>query len=134
MTCPGLHCPGCTEGQSLAITSVVVVGLVLAAETVQAVAERVLWIGGTMAVCLALSVAASMWLEARADRQRPGMGSRPRHLLARRRDPVRARTVRRGRPGARVPCHRPGAAGGRQHLRPARRRAGRRDQAGNRRK
>jgi hypothetical protein len=69
MTCPGLHCPGCTEGQSLAITGGGVVGLVLAAETVQWVAERVWWIGGTMAVCLALSVAVSMSLEAWADRR-----------------------------------------------------------------
>jgi hypothetical protein len=69
VSCPGLHCPGCTEGQSLAITGGAVVGLVLAAETVQWVAERVLWIGGTMAVCLATSVAVSMWLEAWADRR-----------------------------------------------------------------
>ena len=63
MPCAGLHCPGCTEGQSLAITGGAGVGLVLAAETVQWVAERVFWIGGTMAACLALSVAVSMWLE-----------------------------------------------------------------------
>jgi hypothetical protein len=75
MTCPGLHCPGCTEGQSLAITGAAVVGLVLAAEAVQWVAERVLWIGGTMAACLALSVAASMWLEARADRRGRAWGA-----------------------------------------------------------
>jgi hypothetical protein len=55
--------------QSLAITGGAVVGLVLAAETVQWVAERVFWIGGTMAACLALSVAASMSLEAWAGRR-----------------------------------------------------------------
>jgi hypothetical protein len=69
MGCPGIHCPGCTEGQSLAITGGAVLGLLLAAETVKWVAERVWWIGGTMAVCLALSVAASMALEAWADRR-----------------------------------------------------------------
>lgn len=69
MTCPGVHCPGCAEGQSLAITGGLILGLVLAAETIHWVAERVFWIGGTMAVCVALSVTVSMWLEGRADRR-----------------------------------------------------------------
>ena len=69
MSCPGLHCPSCTEGQSIAITGGAVAVLVLAAETIQWVAERVFWVGGTMAACLALSVAASFWLERMADRR-----------------------------------------------------------------
>jgi hypothetical protein len=46
-----------------------VVGLVVAAETLQWMAERIWWIGSTAAVCFALSVAAGMWLERRADRR-----------------------------------------------------------------
>lgn len=75
MPCPGLHCPGCSGGQSLAITGASVLGLVLADETVQWVADRVFWIGGTMAACLVLSVAASMWLETRADRRGRAWGA-----------------------------------------------------------
>jgi hypothetical protein len=36
---------------------------------VQWVAERIWWIGGTLAVCFALAVAAGMWLERWADRR-----------------------------------------------------------------
>jgi len=69
MSCPGLHCPGCTGGQSLGILAGVVAVAWIADETVQWVAERIWWIGGTAAVCFALAVAASMWLEAWADRR-----------------------------------------------------------------
>ncbi len=69
MPCPGFHCPGCSEGQSLGIAAAAVVGLVLADQAVQWVAERIWWIGGTLAVCFALAVAASMWLETQAARR-----------------------------------------------------------------
>lgn len=69
MSCPGLHCPGCSQGQSLGILAGAVIGLAVAAETVQWVAERIWWIGSTLAACFALAVAASMWLEAWADRR-----------------------------------------------------------------
>jgi hypothetical protein len=69
MSCPGLHCPGCSEGQSLGIAAATVAGLVVTAETVQWVAERIWWIGSTAAVCFALAVAAGMWLERLADRR-----------------------------------------------------------------
>ena len=60
MSCPGLHCPGCSGGQAIGIAAATVVGLVGAAETVQWVAERIAWIGGTVTVCFALSIAAGM--------------------------------------------------------------------------
>ena len=63
MSCPGLHCPGCSEGGSLAVLAVGVIGLAVAYEAVGWVAERIWWIGGTLAVCFALSVAVSMWME-----------------------------------------------------------------------
>ena len=69
MSCPGLHCPGCSEGQSLGILAAAVVGVAIAAETVQWVADRIWWIGGTLAACAVLAVAASMWLERWADRR-----------------------------------------------------------------
>jgi hypothetical protein len=47
MSCPGLHCPGCSEGQLLAIVGGVVAGLVVAYEAVRRVAERIWWIGFT---------------------------------------------------------------------------------------
>jgi hypothetical protein len=62
MSCPGLHCPGCSAGQSLGILAAAVIGLA-AAETVEWVAERIWWIGGTLAACFALAIAASMALE-----------------------------------------------------------------------
>ena len=60
---------GCSGGQSLGILAGVVVGLAVAAELVQWVADRIWWIGGTLAVCFARAVAASMALEAWADRR-----------------------------------------------------------------
>ena len=75
MSCPGLHCPGCTGGQSLGIAAGVLLGLVVAAETLQWVAQRVWWIGSTMAVCFALAIAASIWLERRADRRGAAWGA-----------------------------------------------------------
>jgi hypothetical protein len=63
MSCPGLHCPGCSEGQSLGIAAAAVLGLVLLDQTVQWVADRIWWIGGTLAVCFVLAIAAGIWLE-----------------------------------------------------------------------
>ncbi|HZR50085.1 MAG TPA: hypothetical protein VFB06_11255 [Streptosporangiaceae bacterium] len=67
MSCPGLHCPGCSEGQSLGILGTVAVAVIIADETVRWAADRIWWIGGTAAACFALSVAVTMWLERRAD-------------------------------------------------------------------
>jgi hypothetical protein len=75
MSCPGLHCPGCSGGQSAGIAAAVVVGLAVAAEAVQWVADRIWWIGGTAAVCYALAVAAGMRLEARARRREAAWGA-----------------------------------------------------------
>jgi hypothetical protein len=69
MSCPGLHCPGCSGGQTAGIAATTVVGLVVAGETVQWVAGRMVWISATMAVCFILAVAAGMWLERLADRR-----------------------------------------------------------------
>jgi hypothetical protein len=69
MSCPGLHCPGCSGGQTAGIAAATVVGLVVAAETMQWVAERIVWISATMAVCFILAVAVGMWLERLADRR-----------------------------------------------------------------
>ena len=69
MSCPGLHCPGCSGGQTAGLAAATVVGLVVAAETVQWVAERIVWISATMAVCFLLAVAFGMWLERLADRR-----------------------------------------------------------------
>jgi hypothetical protein len=67
MSCPGLHCPGCSGGQSLGVLAAAVGLAVLADETVQWVAERIWWIGGTVAACFVLATAASMWLERLSD-------------------------------------------------------------------
>ena len=69
MSCPGLHCPGCSGGQTAGLAAATVVGLVVAAETVQWVAERIVWISATMAVCFILAVAVGMWLERLAYRR-----------------------------------------------------------------
>ena len=69
MSCPGLHCPGCSGGQSLGILAAAAGAVVVAYDTVQWVAERIWWIGGTLAACFALAIAAGMWLEAWADRR-----------------------------------------------------------------
>jgi hypothetical protein len=49
--------------QSAAVTGAQLIGLAVAAETVNWVAERIWWIGSTLAVCFALVVAAASWLE-----------------------------------------------------------------------
>ncbi len=67
MICSGLHCPGCSEGQSLGIAGGAVLGLVLLDQTVQWVAARIWWIGGTLALCFAVSIAVSLCLERWAD-------------------------------------------------------------------
>jgi hypothetical protein len=69
MSCPGLHCPGCSGGQTAGLAAANLVGLVAAAETVKWVAERIVWISATMAVCLILAVSAGTWLERLADRR-----------------------------------------------------------------
>jgi hypothetical protein len=69
MSCPGLHCPGCSGGQTLGIAAVAVAGLAVAYETVAVVAENIIPIAAVVAACLVLSVAASMWLERLSDRR-----------------------------------------------------------------
>jgi hypothetical protein len=68
VSCPGLHCPGCSPGQSLGVIGAAAVGLVVVGRMLPWVADRILWIGGTLAVCFALSVAAAMALQGWADR------------------------------------------------------------------
>lgn len=76
MACPGLHCPGCSEGQSLGILGAAVIGTVVAAEMCAWVAERIWWIGGTVAACFILATAASMWLERLSDARCARFGER----------------------------------------------------------
>jgi hypothetical protein len=59
MSCPDFTGPGCSGGQTADIAAAAVVGLVVAAETVQWVTDRIWWIGSTMAVCFVLAIAAS---------------------------------------------------------------------------
>jgi hypothetical protein len=75
MACAGLHCPGCSSGQSLGILAAAVVGLAVADEVSAWVAGRIWWIGGTVVVSFALAVAVSMWLEAWADRRGARFGA-----------------------------------------------------------
>jgi hypothetical protein len=75
MPCPGLHCPGCTGGQSLAVLGTAVIGLAVAYETVAVVAAHIWEIGLTTAACLALSVAASVALERWSDRRAAAWGA-----------------------------------------------------------
>ena len=67
MGCPGLHCPGCSGGQSLAILGGVVAALAVAYEALEWVRRDIWWISSTAAVCYALAIAASMWLYRWAD-------------------------------------------------------------------
>jgi len=76
VSCPGLHCPGCSEGQSLGILAAAAGGLYVAALAVQVVAEHIWEIAAVLAACFALSVAASMWLEARTARRAAGYAER----------------------------------------------------------
>jgi hypothetical protein len=71
MSCPGLHCPDCSGGQTVGIAAAAaaVADLVVAAKTVQWVAERIVWISATTAVCFILAAAVGMWLERLADRR-----------------------------------------------------------------
>jgi hypothetical protein len=75
MSCPGLHCPGCSGGQSLGILAGGIVAFVVAYETVAWVRRDGLEIGLTLAACFALAVAASMWLETRADQRGRAWGA-----------------------------------------------------------
>jgi hypothetical protein len=94
VSCPGLHCPGCTGGQSLGILAGVVVVAWIADETVLWVAERIWWIAGTLVLCFALATAASMWLEAWADRR--GARFAAAHGIMSRADVALAEPVRTG--------------------------------------
>jgi hypothetical protein len=76
MGCPGLHCPGCSEGQSLGVVALAVLGLVVADEMCTWVADRIFWIGGTVAACFILATAASMWLERLSDARCARFGER----------------------------------------------------------
>ena len=69
MNCPGVHCPGCSGGQSAGIAVAAIIGLVAAYEAVPWVAAHIWWIGSTVAVCFAVAVAAAMWLGRWADRR-----------------------------------------------------------------
>jgi hypothetical protein len=75
MSCPGLHCPGCSDGQSLGVGVGAIVALVLADAAVPWVADRIWWIAGTVALCFALATAASMALERRSDRRAAAWGA-----------------------------------------------------------
>ena len=75
MSCPGLHCPGCSDGQTLGLAGGLVLGLVVLDRAVPWVAARVWWIGGTLAVCFALAVAAGTWLERWNDRKAAAWGA-----------------------------------------------------------
>jgi hypothetical protein len=67
MSCPGLHCPGCSGRQTLGILAGAAIGLVVADKVSTAVAGHIWEIAVTVAVCFVLSVAASLWLERRSD-------------------------------------------------------------------
>lgn len=69
MSCPGLHCPGCSGGQSLAVLGGLGVAVFAAYKIVPWVADRIWWIGGTVAVSVALSAAACLALAAWTDRR-----------------------------------------------------------------
>jgi hypothetical protein len=75
MSCPGLHCPGCSGAQTGSLTVVAGLGLLIAYWTLPWAAERIWWIGGTIAVCFALAIAASMWLERRSARRAAEWGA-----------------------------------------------------------
>lgn len=69
MSCPGLHCVGCSGKGSAGLIGGAVIVLVVADRAVTWVGDRIWWIGGTVAVCFALATAASMVLEARSERR-----------------------------------------------------------------
>ena len=75
MSCPGLHCPGCSGGQSLGIVAAAGVILGVAYETVAVVKEYIIPIAVLAAVCFALAVAASVWLERWSDRRAAAWGA-----------------------------------------------------------
>jgi hypothetical protein len=76
MSCPGLHCPGCSGGQSLGILAAAAVVLYVAAEAVAWVAEHIWWIAGTLAVAFVLAVAGCMALQAWTDRREAKFAAR----------------------------------------------------------
>lgn len=69
MGCPGVHCPGCSGGQSIIVLGAVAGAAWVADIMVRWVADRIWWIGGTLVVCTVLAIAASMALGAWADRR-----------------------------------------------------------------
>lgn len=75
MSCPGLHCPGCSGGQSLGVLAAAVIGLAAAYETVGWVAGNIWWIIPTVVACYVLAVAAAVALERRSDRRAAAWGA-----------------------------------------------------------
>ena len=75
MSCPGLHCPGCSGTQSLGVLAATAGVVFVAYETVAVVAEYIVPIAITVAVCFALTVAASVWLERWSDRRCAAWGA-----------------------------------------------------------
>ena len=84
MSCPGLHCPGCTGKQSLAGLVALAVIVYVAYEVFAFVACYIWWIIGALVVCFALATAASMWLERLSDARCARFGER--HGIASRAD------------------------------------------------
>jgi hypothetical protein len=78
MSCPGItvHCPGCSGGQSIAVLGAGAIGLVVAYQAFEWVATRIWWIGGTLAACFVLSVAASTWLAGLTERREAAFAAR----------------------------------------------------------
>lgn len=75
MSCPGLHCPGCSGGQSLGILAATAGLVFVAAEAIVWVAENLWWIVPTAIACYALAVVAAMALERRSDRRAAEWGA-----------------------------------------------------------
>lgn len=75
MSCPGLHCPGCSGGQSLVVLAATAAAVAVAAETVIWVAENLWWIVPAAVACYVLAVAAAMAMERRSDRRAAEWGA-----------------------------------------------------------
>ena len=75
MSCPGLHCPGCSGVQSLGVLAAAGVVLCVAYETVAVVARYIVPVAAVVVACFALSVAAAVWLEGRSDRRAAEWGA-----------------------------------------------------------
>ena len=75
MSCPGLHCPGCSGAQSLGILAGAGIVLGVAYETAAIVRDYIVPIAVVTAACFALAVAASVWLERWSDRRCAAWGA-----------------------------------------------------------